>query len=101
MIDSLLNLLVFCSHKQTSFPQKAVRDIYGRPLAIRSAEAHVTCLECGKEFPYNWERMRIEPRTTPTHGENNVTVRPLAPSWTPPAFRQGRSTNSRSVVAHT
>ena len=101
MIDSLLNLLVFCSHKQTSFPQKAIRDIYGRPLAGRPAEAHVVCLECGKEFPYNWERMRIEPPTSLAHGENNVTVRPLASGWTPPLFRQSRSPRSRSVDAHT
>jgi hypothetical protein len=100
MIDSLLNLLVFCSHQQTSFPQKAVRDVYGRPLAIRPAEAHVTCLECGKEFPYSWERMRIEPPAMPAHGETNVTVRALVPDWTPPQIRQAPGGRSRSVAAH-
>lgn len=42
---SLLDLFV-CQHRRTTFPQ----GVRGR--------MHVTCLDCGKEFNYNWEEMR-------------------------------------------
>ena len=61
MIDSLSNLLFNCRHRHTSFPQ--------RPASRRGAppeEMYVVCLDCGKRFQYDWERMRIgTPEGTP------------------------------------
>jgi hypothetical protein len=49
MIDSFFNLLL-CSHRKLTFP-----------LTKRNENrTYVVCLGCGKEFPYNWEQLRIE-----------------------------------------
>ncbi|MGC2696978.1 MAG: hypothetical protein WA738_14425 [Candidatus Angelobacter sp.] len=54
---SLLDVLFGCSHKNFSFP------ITKRP-GQRSAAASVTgtyvaCLDCGKEFAYDWHEMKV------------------------------------------
>ena len=72
MLESLRLLLVFlmnalfgCSHKRTTFPLTPVRR---RSANLSSGTArlgtYVVCLDCGKEFRYNWKEMRIgEPVT--------------------------------------
>ena len=47
MFASLLDSVFGCSHKRTTFP-----------ITVRKT-THVTCLECGKEFEYNWNEMRM------------------------------------------
>jgi hypothetical protein len=57
MLTSLLNVMFGCSHKRTTFP-----------ITLRSQTsaggtrkgAYVVCLECGREFPYNWNEMRVD-----------------------------------------
>jgi RNase P subunit RPR2 len=48
MPRSLFKLLFGCAHKRTTFPVK------------RSSQTHVTCLDCGEELVYDWNRMEIE-----------------------------------------
>jgi len=55
---SLLDVLFGCSHKNFSFP------ITKKPGQRLSAAASVTgtyvaCLDCGKEFPYDWHEMKV------------------------------------------
>jgi len=55
---NLLDVLFGCSHKNFSFP------ITKRPGQRLSAAASVTgtyvaCLDCGKEFPYDWHEMKV------------------------------------------
>ena len=55
---SLLDVLFGCSHKNFSFP------ITKRPGQRLSAAAAITgtyvaCLDCGKEFPYDWHEMKV------------------------------------------
>jgi hypothetical protein len=47
---------VGCRHKRLSFPVTIARR--GSSVA-RPSEAHVTCLECGREFVYDWKLMKI------------------------------------------
>jgi hypothetical protein len=47
----LANLLCRCSHGRTSFP------------ITLQARTYVACLECGRQFPYDWARMRITRRS--------------------------------------
>ncbi len=53
MLDSLFNLLFRCNHGRLSRPM--------RMAAVDGNEAslYVTCLDCGKRFPYSWEEMRL------------------------------------------
>lgn len=55
---NLLEILFGCTHKRFSFP------ITRRPGQRHSGAAaltgtYVACLDCGKEFPYDWHEMRI------------------------------------------
>ena len=54
----LLEMLFGCAHKRYSFP------ITRRPGPRRSPAAAVTgtyvvCLDCGKEFAYDWQEMKV------------------------------------------
>jgi len=47
MFQSVMNVLFGCSHRRTTFPLTSARHTY------------VACLECGKEFAYDWAAMRV------------------------------------------
>jgi hypothetical protein len=50
----LLSLFFGCSHRRQTFPQT----VKGR--------TYRACLDCGREFSYSWQEMRIvEPQTAP------------------------------------
>ncbi len=57
MLQSILNTLFGCSHSRTTFPQTPGRKT-ATPGALRNG-MYVVCLDCGKEFAYDWEGMRI------------------------------------------
>lgn len=61
MLNSILETLFGCSHRTTSFPLTAARQVTGRPsTAIDNRHStYVVCLECGKEFSYDWNTMRV------------------------------------------
>jgi hypothetical protein len=55
MIDSLLNLLFRCSHARLTRPvTPAARG------GVADAQTYVVCLDCGKQFAYDLQAMRIE-----------------------------------------
>ena len=61
MLSAVIDSLFGCSHRRTSFPLTPKRP------SVRPG-AYVTCLDCGKEFAYNWNEMRMEeePVAVPT-----------------------------------
>ena len=64
---SVYDLLFGCSHKHCSFPI-TVRGKLRRSQAASVNGTYVVCLECGKEFPYDWEEMKVirtRPETSP------------------------------------
>src|SRR5579864_3248265 len=54
MIDSLLNLLFRCSHRRLTRPVAPVTKA-GQPRS----QSYVVCLDCGKQFEYDLDKMRI------------------------------------------
>jgi len=56
-MSGLFDLLFGCSHKNFSFPQTKRRGPGVSPAS--TIRTYVTCLECGKEFPYDWQEMKI------------------------------------------
>ena len=60
-----LDLMFGCAHKRFSFP------ITVRGAKRRSSEAasltgtYVVCLECGHEFPYDWNEMKVVRDSSP------------------------------------
>jgi hypothetical protein len=54
MIDSLVNLLFRCPHKRLTRPVTPVSKD-GKP----HGDTYVVCLDCGKQFSYDLQQMRI------------------------------------------
>jgi hypothetical protein len=57
MIVSLLNTLFGCAHSKTTFPLTPSRK--SRTLERFRTGTYIVCLDCGKEFDYDWREMRI------------------------------------------
>jgi RNA polymerase subunit RPABC4/transcription elongation factor Spt4 len=58
IIEALFNLLFGCWHLHTTFPQSIKRG-QRRTRATYLTGTYVVCLNCGKEFAYDWDEMRI------------------------------------------
>ena len=83
MIDSLLNVFFRCAHQHTSFPR--------RPAGAPEEEMYIVCLDCGKHFRYDWERMRIGPEI--------LAPAPELPEDIKPQRKGGRKPRLGYVVA--
>jgi hypothetical protein len=64
MFQSFLNTIFGCAHQRTTFPLTPSRK--GLPTGSRSA--YVVCLDCGKEFSYDWKEMRVGALVQPING---------------------------------
>jgi hypothetical protein len=56
MLNSFMNMLFGCPHNSTTFPITPARRAGG---STARHGTYVVCLDCGKEFAYNWSEMRI------------------------------------------
>ncbi len=74
MMKGLLDAFFGCWHVRCSVPI-TVRAGQRRSGAAAVTGTYVVCLDCGKEFPYDWERMKIVsgkpsgPRIQPVESE--------------------------------
>src|SRR5689334_25380529 len=55
MIDSVLNLLFRCPHKRITRPITPVSK-----AGVPHGDTYVVCLDCGKQFHYDLDRMRVD-----------------------------------------
>jgi len=61
MLQSVLNALFGCGHQRTTFPITPGRRPAGTSLTSSTptnAATYVVCLDCGKQFAYDWRSMR-------------------------------------------
>jgi hypothetical protein len=60
MDNSLLQAVFGCTHRKTTFPLTPIRrgGIAARSNTEPKAQTYIACLDCGKELPYDWEKMR-------------------------------------------
>jgi hypothetical protein len=58
MIRRLMEGLFGCWHSHLSFPITNKRSLRRIPAASLTG-TYVVCLDCGKEFAYDWQQMRI------------------------------------------
>jgi len=58
MFSKLLDAIFGCRHARYSFPI-TVRAGSRRNLAAQRAGTYVACLDCGREFRYDWQAMKI------------------------------------------
>jgi hypothetical protein len=54
----LFDMVFGCSHKRCSFPI-TVRGKQRRSPAASVTGTYVVCLDCGQEFAYDWNEMKI------------------------------------------
>jgi hypothetical protein len=79
-MSKLLDVLFGCSHKRYTFPI-TVRPGQRRLNSPSLRGTYVVCLDCGKEFAYDWREMRVvfSPRgENQPVGEAAEAVKPAA-----------------------
>jgi hypothetical protein len=54
VIDTISNLLFRCAHRRLTRPITPV----SKP-GVPSGETYVVCLDCGKQFSYDWKEMKV------------------------------------------
>jgi hypothetical protein len=63
---SLFDLVFGCRHKRCSFPITVRGKLLCPNPAASVTGTYVVCLDCGREFPYDWSQMKMlaaKPRT--------------------------------------
>ena len=58
VISKLFDVFFGCRHSRYSFPV-TLRAAAGRPQAGALTGTYVACLDCGKEFAYDWDEMTV------------------------------------------
>jgi hypothetical protein len=58
MVAELIDVLFGCRHTRYSFPV-TIRGTARRPQAGALTGTYVACLDCGREFPYDWQEMKV------------------------------------------
>jgi hypothetical protein len=58
MIGKLVDAFFGCRHARYSFPV-TIRGAARRPQAASLTGTYVACLDCGREFPYDWQEMKV------------------------------------------
>ena len=58
MLGKLIEAVFGCWHSRYSFPITVRRDCR-RNQAASLTGTYVVCLDCGKEFPYDWKEMKV------------------------------------------
>lgn len=58
MIAKFLDAVFGCRHPHYSFPI-TVKGIRRRNSTAALTGTYVVCLDCGREFPYDWQEMRV------------------------------------------
>jgi hypothetical protein len=54
----LFDMVFGCSHKRCSFPITVRGKLRKNPAASITG-TYVVCLDCGQEFPYDWNEMKL------------------------------------------
>jgi len=83
MIDSLVNLLFRCSHRRLTRPFAPITKA-GQP----HSQSYVVCLDCGKQFEYDLNEMRIGKAIDYSHGASVV----------PPNMPKSRKTKAKYAL---
>ncbi|MGA8212287.1 MAG: hypothetical protein WB799_01755 [Candidatus Sulfotelmatobacter sp.] len=58
MVAELIDVFFGCRHSRYSFPV-TIRGAARRPQAAALTGMYVACLDCGREFPYDWQEMKV------------------------------------------
>ena len=73
MIDTVMNLLFRCPHHRLTRPMAPITKV-GKP----HSQSYVVCLDCGKQFEYDLDRMQIGKPID--HSHEHAVVPPPRPA---------------------
>jgi RNase P subunit RPR2 len=59
MLSKLVDAMFGCRHDRYSFPLTVRPGARRNGSVARAAGTYVTCLDCGKEFRYDWQQMKV------------------------------------------
>jgi len=48
-----------CVHQHCTFPITARKPGAPLPEGKERGDTYIVCLDCGREFPYDWQRMKV------------------------------------------
>ena len=71
-----LNVLFGCSHKKLSFPITVRGGARRRSQAASVTGTYVVCLDCGHEFPYDWNEMKVVNRPSSSPSRAAIATEP-------------------------
>jgi hypothetical protein len=57
MLESFLTAVFGCQHRRTTWPRRCASQI--QRLALHGASHYIVCLECGREYGYDWKHMQL------------------------------------------
>jgi hypothetical protein len=69
----ILDMLFGCRHKRRGFPMSSRRG-QRRSSAACQTGTYVVCLDCGKEFAYDWQLMRIVPEADDARDTERLAI---------------------------
>jgi hypothetical protein len=78
MIAKLFDAVFGCWHSHYSFPI-TIRPGSRRSQAASLTGTYVVCLDCAKEFPYDWKTMKVlTPQPRDGHGVRSLATKEAA-----------------------
>jgi len=70
-----LDALFSCRHKKLSFPI-TIRGARHRTKAASLTGTYVVCVDCGHEFPYDWNEMTVIRKTSASAAKTVIETAP-------------------------
>ena len=77
MFADVFDMLFGCWHKNYSFPITPKKANNNRSYASSVKGTYVVCLDCGKEFPYDWNQMKVLTRESEFTESAPLTAEPV------------------------
>ena len=78
MLGDFFDMVFGCWHKHYSFPITEKKGSSNHSHAASVTGTYVVCLDCGKEFPYDWNQMKILPFESEHAHRSPLTAEPVA-----------------------
>ena len=82
-LEDLADWLYGCTHRRTTLPVTLPTGLRVDGRQSIQSETYIVCLECGRQFPYDWSTMRV--------GSER-------PASTLRRFGLGRTVNKKEVI---
>jgi hypothetical protein len=76
MFADVFDMLFGCRHKKYSFPI-TTKKASNRSCAASVTGTYVVCLDCGREFPYDWNQMKVLSHASEHAESAPLTAKPV------------------------